>query len=166
MTYGQHNEKWGGFYLAHDMCNLPIGTKILQNPPHVTQSPPAEVEATRLPEIDELLSSLAGDTEPITLRSIGQAFFGSRKEPKLVTRFDKPEALDQFHRRLVYGLAKAGCEFIGLDYALDNYQPHTEALLLDPGEIFTMDNLTLFTERRIPQLKSLDEITSRYEFAR
>lgn len=166
MSYGQIFEKRTSFYLAHDMCGLPIGTKFMINPPHITQCPPAEVEASRLPEVDEFLASLAGDTEPITLRSIGQAFFGRKTEPTLVTQFDKPKALDQFHTRLVRGLAKVGCEFIGLEYALEKYNPHTEALLLDPGVVVKMDNLTFFTERQTPRIRGLDEITARYDFTK
>lgn len=166
MAYGQIMEKKEQFYLAHDMCNLPIGTRFLNSPPHITQCPPAEVETSRLPEVDEFLASLAGDTEPITLRSIGQAFFGRKVEPTLVTQFEKPRALDQFHKRLVQGLAKVGCEFIGLEYALERYNPHTEAVLLDPGVIVTMNNLTFFTERQTPRIQGLDEITARYDFAK
>jgi hypothetical protein len=164
MAYGQKYEARTGFYLAHDISRLPIGAKVFANPPHITQCPPAEVDTARLPEIHEFLASLASDTEPIALRSLGQAFFGRRDDPTLVTQFDKPKALDQFHKRLIRGLAKAGCDFIGLEYALEGYNPHSEAVLLDPGVEVTMDNLTFFTECRTPRFNGLDEITARYEF--
>gem|GEM_PF-7016965 len=166
MAYGQNNENRTGFYLADDICKLPIGVRFFATPPHITQCPPAEIETSRLPELNEFLASLIGLTEPIALKSLGQAFFGRRDKPTLVTRFDKPKALDQLHTRLMRGLGDIGCEFIGLDYALDNYAPHTESVLLDPGEIVTMDNLTFFTERRTPRLRGLDEVTARYEFAK
>lgn len=166
MAYGQNNENRTGFYLADDICKLPIGVRFFATPPHITQCPPAEIETSRLPELNEFLASLIGLTEPIALKSLGQAFFGGRAQPTLVTQFDKPEALARLHTRLIRGLGDIGCEFIGLERALDGYNPHADGVLLDPDEIVMMNNLTVYTERRTPRLNGLDEITARYEFAK
>ena len=108
MTYGQNNEKYTRFYLAHDMSRLPIGARLFDNPPHITQCSPVEVETSRLPDIDEYLASLAGETEPITLTSIGQVLFGSKEKPVFVTQFEKPRALEKFHTKIIHTLNMAG----------------------------------------------------------
>lgn len=165
MAYGQNNEQLTRFYLAHDMSRFPVGARLFDSPPHITQCSPVQVEASRLPDVSDYLASLVGETEPIALRSIGQAIFGSKEKPVFVTQFAKPKALEKFHSQIIHTLSMAGCEFIGLEHPLEDYNPHTAAVMLDPGVEVTMDNLTVFTRRQTPQLGGMDEITARYEFS-
>lgn len=163
MAYGQNGEKWNGFYLAHDMGKLPIGTRLLRQPPHVTETPPCDIHESKLSELDEYLTELAGQTEAIAVKSLGLMFVGHRPKPTLASRFERTEALADLHNNLVTGLGKIGCDFVTLNWALDNYNPHSEAVLLDPGEQLLMDNITVFTKRRNPVIAGLDEVTARYE---
>lgn len=163
MAYGQNGEKWTSFYLANDIGSLPVGTRLLRQPPHVTETPPCDIENVRLQEMDQYLAELAGQTEAIALKSIGLMFVGHRNKPTLATRFEKTEALVDFHEALISGLGRIGCDFISLEWARGCYTPHSEGVLLDHGEELQMNNITVFTKRRNPIINGLDEVTARYE---
>ncbi len=163
MAKGQSPEKSLKFYLAHNIAQLPIGTRFFNNPPHITQTPPAFIAPEKMPEIEEFLQSLAAETDAIALKSMGMMFVGHRAAPTHATRFEKPPALDFLHRRLISGLGSLGCEFMSLDYALGNYKPHSEAILLDEDEVINMGNMTVHTKRPHPYISGLTEITHRYD---
>lgn len=163
MALGQKSSENVKFYLAYDISQLPVGTRFIKNPPHITQTPPAVIERERMPEVEAFLQEFAGQTEEIALTSLGLMFVGHRNEPTLATRFDKTPELDYFHRELISQLDELGCEFVSLDYANENYKPHSEAILLDEGGRMTMSNTTIHTKRPHPLISGLTEITSRYE---
>lgn len=165
MANGQNPREQVRFYLAHDIAQLPIGTRFLHNPPHVTQTPPAFVDKARMPEVEAFLQEFAETVDTIALRSMGFMFVGHRSEPVPATRFERTPELDFFHRELVHGLGRSGCEFVSLEYALDGYKPHSEAILLDEGAELPMKNITVHTKRPHPQISGLTEITNRYTLA-
>ena len=166
MKIGQSPEGITRFYLAHDISALPVGTRFIKNPPHVTQTPPALVEQSRMPEVEEYLENVAAQTDAIALKSMGLMLVGHRAEPTLATRFENNETLAELHQSLINGLGKLGCEFVSLQWALNGYTPHSEGLLIDPGATLLMDNITMFTKRRNPVVNGLSEVTSRYDLRR
>jgi hypothetical protein len=163
MKIGQSPEGITRFYLAHDISALPVGTRFIKNPPHVTQTPPALVERARMPEVEAFLEEVSAQTDAIALRSMGLMFVGHRNDPTLATRFERTPELDQLHRTLVHGLGKLGCDFPDLCFALDKYKPHTEAILLDEEERLIMGNISIHAKRPHPNISGLTELTSRHD---
>lgn len=165
MKFSQSPENTIKFYLAHDISQLPIGTRFFKNPPHVTLTPPAYIQTEHMPSVQEFLLKLSEQADTIALESMGFMFVGHRSTPTPATRFEKTPAIKDLHERLVKGLGDLGCNFVSLEYALENYNPHSEALLVDEGEILTMNNMTTYTKRPHPNISGLTEITDRYHLS-
>lgn len=163
MAFRQNPEKSHKFYLAHDIANLPLGTRFLNNPPHITLAPPAYIEPENMPNVEVYLQQLATQTDEIALSSMGFMFVGHRDTPTPATRFTKTPELATLHEQLIDGLGKRGCEFVSLEWTLTGYQPHCEAILLDEDKTLTVNNVTIYTKRPHPSIRGLTEITNRYQ---
>jgi 2'-5' RNA ligase len=131
--------------IQHDFESLPAGTQDSEWPAHVTVVPFFTVDIAKEAEAVGVIREIASTAQPIPVRPGKVSSYGLSEDIPVTELDDYTNRLHDLHNRLVQGLGSAGCQFMDLNYALDNYSPHTTHTnrIEVPTKEFTLASLSV-----------------------